>query len=180
MKKNTKIVLSVLGGVVVVAIVVIVGIKILNRPAIEFKNSAEKVEIKGNYNAVDYIKDVHGHDIADIEIDDSAVNIEKLGTYVIKYKINDKEYELQLEVVDTQAPTFDIENLDIDLGMNVKAEDLVKNIKDQTNTTVRFKEDYSFEKAARQMLRLLLRMKLVIRQKKKPLLKLIKEKRNQY
>lgn len=147
MKKNTKIVLSVLGGVVVIAIVVIVGIKILNRPAIEFKNSAEKVEIKGNYNAVDYIKDVHGHDIADIEIDNSAVNIEKLGTYVIKYKINDKEYELQLEVVDTQAPTFDIENLDIDLGMNVKAEDLVKNIKDQTNTTVRFKEDYSFEKA---------------------------------
>lgn len=146
MKKNTKIIMSII-VLLVIGIFIFVGTQLVNRPIIEFYNKSEKVEIKSEIKSKDYIKKIHGYTIDDIVIDDSQVNLEKLGTYVIEYKINDKKYELKLDVVDTQAPTFDIHNLDIDLGMNVNVEDMVENVEDQTETKMRFKEEYPFQEA---------------------------------
>lgn len=146
MKKNVKIAL---GGIILllIGVSVFIGIQLWNQPIIEFYNKNEKVEIKSEIKPNDYIKKIHGYEMEDIVIDDSEVNLEKLGTYVIQYKINDNKYELKLEVVDTQAPTFDIHDLDIDLGMSVNVEDMVESVKDQTKTKVSFKEDYSFQEA---------------------------------
>ena len=73
------------------------------------------------------------------------IQTDKLGTYPFAYVYKDKEYPVEVEVVDTTPPVFEVVPLDIDAGMKVSANSAVKNIKDKTKTTVSFKEDYDFK-----------------------------------
>ena len=73
------------------------------------------------------------------------IQTDKLGTYPFTYIYKDKEYPVEVEVVDTTPPVFEVVPLDIDAGMKVSANSAVKNIKDKTKTTVSFKEDYDFK-----------------------------------
>lgn len=73
------------------------------------------------------------------------IQTDKLGTYPFTYVYKDKEYLVEVEVVDTTPPVFEVVPLDIDVGMKVSANSAVKNIKDKTKTTVSFKEDYDFK-----------------------------------
>lgn len=148
-KKKIKYIKAI-GVFIVIGVIILVGIRMWDQPVIEFHNKNEKIEINGELNPTDYIKKIHGYELSEVAIDDSEVNMEKLGTYVVKYKIKDKEYELGLTVVDTQAPTFDIHDLDIDLGMNVEVKDMIDNIQDQTETNASFKEEYSFQEVGEQ------------------------------
>ena len=137
-------------GIAIAIIGVVIFFVFMNKPVVQFKEDIGKIEIKGEYDPKSFISRVRGHDINDIEVDESQVNIEKIGTYELIYKLNDKEYILKVEVVDTVAPTFEVNSLDIDLGMNVSVEDIVKNINDETETKSYFKETYDFSKEGEQ------------------------------
>lgn len=73
-----------------------------------------------------------------------------MGEYTIQYALNDKKYDLTVKVVDTHAPTFNVKNLDIDVGMKVDVKDVVSDIKDATKTKAYFKKDYDFTKEGKQ------------------------------
>ena len=112
------------------------------REYLKFKDA--KLEIGEVLDGYTYIQDINGCEKEDIQIDTSKVQSDKLGTYDIIYKVYDKEYTLKLEIVDTKAPTFEIQDIDVDLGTKVNIESFVSNIKDQTKTKAYFKEEYDF------------------------------------
>ena len=146
MKKQKKKIIMGIGIIVVIGI----GIGLfyfINQPSIVFKKSVEKIEINDDFDAKSFIKEVKHHSIDDVKINSSKVDNHRLGQYTIEYQIGDKTYNLDVEVVDTKAPTFDIKDLDVDLGTNVKPEDFITNLKDETKTTVAFKEEYPLNKA---------------------------------
>lgn len=145
MKKLTKKRKAIM--VVALAIlIVVIGAYFMFRSPIVFKDDVIKVEINENFDAFDYIEKVRNGSLKDVEVDISKVNIGKLGNYPIIYTYQDKKYELNVEVVDTKKPKFDLVDLDIDLGMNVEPDSMVTNIDDATKTTVSFKEKYDFTK----------------------------------
>lgn len=143
LKKNVKITIVSLLGVVIIGLGI--ALFMMNSSVIEFTVNPAQVEINGEYDASEFIKKVNGHELSEVTIDDSKVDVTKLGEYEIIYKIKDKEYSLKVEVVDTTAPTYEISDLKCALGVEIKPEDFVKDIQDQTQTTVSFKEEYKFD-----------------------------------
>lgn len=145
LKKEAKIMIGVLIGLIVTICVGFI-IYSLTRPSLTFVHNKETIEIHQDYDAKSFIKDIKGYDEKNIKIDDSLVNKDKLGKYKISYSVDDDKYELDIEVVDTVAPTYDVTNIDLELGVKPDLNQIVKNIKDQTKTKTYFKEDYSFDK----------------------------------
>lgn len=113
---------------------------------IVFKEESVKVEINEDFDAVKNILEVKNGKIKDVKINTKDVNYNKLGKYTIVYTYDDKDYEVSVEVVDTKKPKFEIIDLDLDVGMKIDPKSMVKNIEDATKTTVKFKEDYQFDK----------------------------------
>lgn len=113
---------------------------------IVFKEESVKVEINEDFDAVKNILEVKNGKITDVKINTKDVNYNKLGKYTIVYTYDDKDYEVSVEVVDTKKPKFEIIDLDLDVGMKIDPKSMVKNIEDATKTTVKFKEDYQFDK----------------------------------
>lgn len=138
---------------VIVALISIVAIVVAI--AIYFTMTASDIHFVGDKSvevkceSVDYYKFVESVDkgkISDLEIDSSAVDLNKLGSYEVIYKLNDESRTLKLEVVDTIAPEFEISDKQIALNEDVNPEDLVKNINDATETTVSLKKNTKFNK----------------------------------
>lgn len=150
--KNKKKIYIILTSLIIGCIGLIIVFFFINRPAIEFKSDVEKIEVKGEYDPKSFISQVRGHKVEEIEIDQSQVHVEKLGTYQLIYKLNNKEYALKVEVVDTVPPTFEVHSLDIDLDMNISLEDVIKDIQDETETKSYFKEEYDFSKEGEQQI----------------------------
>lgn len=151
LKKNIKKSLLIFAGIFIVIIVAFSAFKMLNKPLIQFKKDYVKVEINESIDPASYIEKINGkYQLSDIQIDSSQVDIKKLGQYQIKYTLKDKEYDLPVEVVDTQKPEYKTKNLDIDLGMKVDISDIVSDIQDQTKTKAYFKKDYDFNKEGNQ------------------------------
>ena len=147
MRKLKKKVIVMLALVVVVAGV---AIYLLTRPAIAFNDDVQ-IEINGQYDALSFIEKVRGHDISEVKADTAKVDVSKLGTYTITYALGDESYELEVEVVDTKAPDFDVKkDVVADASGKLKASELVENIKDETKTKVYFKEDYDLKKTGNQ------------------------------
>lgn len=113
---------------------------------IVFKEESVKVEINEDFDAVKNILEVKNGKIKDVKINTKDVNYNKLGKYTIVYSYDDKDYEVSVEVVDTKKPKFEVIDLDLDVGMKINPKSMVKNIEDATKTTVKFKEDYQFDK----------------------------------
>lgn len=113
---------------------------------IVFKEESVKVEINEDFDAVKNILEVKNGKISDVKINTKDVNYHKLGKYDIVYTYNDNDYKVSVEVVDTKKPKFEIVDLDLDVGMKITPKSMVKNIQDATKTTVKFKEDYQFDK----------------------------------
>lgn len=145
MKKKVKIILSFIVGIIVVGVTATT-IYFLTRPNLIFDKGKETIEIHQEFDAKSFIKEIKGYEKNEIKVDTSQVNKDKLGKYKIVYTANEDQYELDVEVVDTVAPTFDVVNKDLELGIKPEVNELVTNIKDQTKTKTYFKEDYSFDK----------------------------------
>ncbi len=135
--------------VVILSILLLTGIGlmiyVINLPLVELKNDNITVEINSDFIALDNIEKTRKVDLEDVKIDDSNLDLNTLGTYTIVYTALDKSYEATVNVVDTIAPTFDTIDSETDETFALNAEDLVENIVDATQTTIKFKEEYSFD-----------------------------------
>lgn len=132
--------------VVFVGIIGAIGYYYWSMPAIEFQSHIQ-LEINGDLKPEDYITKLSNCEIKDIQIDTTQVDVNNLGTYTITYTLQDEMYNVDVQIVDTQAPTFDIKEKTYLLGSEFDVQDLVKNVKDDTQTKVYFKEDYDFSQA---------------------------------
>lgn len=147
LKKDIKKKAILLVGILCIITVVFFIFKMFNKPLIAFKKNPVEVEINESIDPTSYIEEIHGkYKSSDVKIDASQVDTKKLGEYTIQYALNDKKYDLTVKVVDTHAPTFNVKNLDIDVGMKVDVKDVVSDIKDATKTKAYFKKDYDFTK----------------------------------
>ena len=133
----------------IVVLVLGIGIYFMTRPAVSFNESTQDIEINSTYNPMSFIKKVRGNK-SDVTVDDSKVNVKKLGKYKITYTLNKKNYVLNVEVVDTKKPTFKVVNKAVEVGTKVKASEFVTDIKDETKTKTYFKKDVSFDKEGTQ------------------------------
>lgn len=133
----------------ILSVLVIVGIGLIayisNLPLVEFKEDTITLEINNEFHPTDYIEKTRKVDLSEITIDTSQLDMNTLGSYSVVYQALDKSYEINVNVVDTIAPTFDTINGETDETFALKAEDLVENVVDATNTTIEFKEEYSFD-----------------------------------
>ena len=127
-------------------LVVILTSYFIFRPKIVFLNKQPTVEINSTYDPITNIKLVRGGTVDDVTCNLEEVDYTKLGSYPIVYSYNNKTYPLNLTVVDTTPPTFDVKDLEIDAGMDVEANQFVENISDATTTISSFKEKYNFSK----------------------------------
>lgn len=151
LKKDIKKKAILLVGILCIVTVVFFIFKMFNKPLIAFKKNPVEVEINESIDPTSYIEEIHGkYKSSDVKIDASQVDTKKLGEYTIQYALNDKKYDLTVKVVDTHAPTFNVKNLDIDVGMKVDVKDVVSDIKDETKTKAYFKKDYDFTKEGKQ------------------------------
>ncbi|MFR7592144.1 MAG: polysaccharide deacetylase family protein [Longibaculum sp.] len=146
MKSKKGKILSVLGVLLVIAIAGGL-IYYTHLPTIEFHHNQEKIEVHSEYDAKKFIKKIRDHKEDDVQIDTSKVNIDKLGQYNIIYTIDNKEYSLEVDIIDTTAPNFDISDLEVDLGSDISPEQFVKNIQDETEVKLKFKDEYDLTRA---------------------------------
>ena len=133
----------------IVALMIGLGVYFMTRPAISFNHSTQDIEINSTYKPMSFIKKIRGNK-SDVTVDDSKVNVKKLGKYKITYTLNKKNYVLNVEVVDTKKPTFKVVNKAVEVGTKVKASEFVTDIKDETKTKTYFKKNVSFDKEGTQ------------------------------
>ncbi|MGN1344203.1 MAG: immunoglobulin-like domain-containing protein, partial [Traorella sp.] len=145
MKKNTKI--KLIGFLSAVLVILVSGLWIYfqNMPYILFDKSEHNLEINEEYDPLHFISKVNKLSIDDVQVDIQQVDIHKLGDYMITYTLDNRTYELEVHVVDTVAPEFDVVEQESDAGIPLEASAFVKNIVDETMTKVEFKEAYSFD-----------------------------------
>jgi len=145
-KKINKKLLSIL--VCVIAIICLVFL--FNRPsAIKFNDLSRKIEINSVVDFSRFIDTVKQGEVKDVVIDDSQVKLNQLGKYDVIYKIGDKKETLTIEIVDTVPPKVTLMNKTIAYNYSLKPEELIKEVQDATQTTASFKEKYSFDKAGK-------------------------------
>ncbi|MCD7950453.1 MAG: polysaccharide deacetylase family protein [Erysipelotrichaceae bacterium] len=135
----------------VLIVAAILFICIIGGMAIYIKNSisitfvsSPTVQINSELDPYAYIDELKNCEKEDINIDSSNVNIGELGTYTIIYTIKDKDYKLNIEVVDDNPPTLSLKDVNIDYGDDVTVDDFIDIVADDTEVKKYFKEDYDF------------------------------------
>lgn len=119
---------------------------IKTRPLIVFHEKTIEIGIGEPFeNPLDQIKKIRKGNIEDVVVNTSGLDNTQMGKYPIIYTINEKEYTLNIKVVDKIAPEFDVIPGETDAGIPVKPETLVTNIIDQTKTTVTLDGKYNFK-----------------------------------
>ena len=133
-------------GVGVLIILIIGGsffiFKKINQPITFIKNP--ELEINHDFDPEKMIASLKNVKKSDVLVDVSKLKKDKVGTYPVFYTLNNKQYQLDLKVVDKTKPQFKIHDLEIDAGMKVDPATLVSDIVDETKTKISFKEDYDF------------------------------------
>lgn len=137
---------------ILLSLIVLCGISIyfLTRPKLTFQHQKEVLELHQAYDPYSFIEKINGYNKEDIKINDSQVDMNKIGKYQLTYSIQDKEYVLDVEVVDTKSPTFDVKDIEIELGTDLTCDQVIENIKDETTTKSYFKENYDFKQVGKQ------------------------------
>lgn len=127
-----------------IAILTIIGfVYLLQQPRIHFIHDEIHLSLYDEVNPYDYIEEVAHIDIEELTVR-NHVNNEKLGEYKIEYVYRNKVFSLKVFIDDTTPPQFETINAKILRNDTIKAEDLVKNIQDDSKTIIYFKEDYIF------------------------------------
>lgn len=142
MKKKILIVFS----LIVMVLVGIVGFYFLQDPIV--LKDYLVVEINESYNPFDGIEKMNRGIIEDVKVDDSQVKINEVGSYEIIYSIEDKQFNLLVEVIDSKKPVVTTtKKIITDEGMKVDVEKFIKEVQDDSPYEVSFLEDYQFNKA---------------------------------
>ena len=87
---------------------------------------------------------------ASLVSDFSDVDTGKPGLYPVQLDIDGRALTGNIEIVDTTPPSADAAAGTVWLGDQPEAKAFVKNIRDVTEVTARFKEDYDFTKVGKQ------------------------------
>lgn len=134
---------------IIIFLILILGIVyyFTSRPQVIFKQEDIKIEINDKYDFLKNIERVKNGNIKDVKVNTKNVDFNKLGTYEVIYTYDNKDYKISLEIVDTKKPEFEIVDLDLDVGMEVKPEDMVSKVEDATKTKIKFKKKYKFDQA---------------------------------
>lgn len=132
-------------------VILIVFLYFIFKPSsfITFNDLKGEVEIGSVVDYRKYIDSVDGNK-SKLVIDDSKVNYNKLGTYDVIFKLGDKSLTKSFKVVDTTKPKVELKTLTIRYNYPLKAKELIKNITDNTKTTISFKKNYSFNVEGKQ------------------------------
>ena len=144
MKPRKKLFIAII--CIIIAILVIgIGYFVINQSSIHFISNHEiEVNTVVDYSRfIDYVKDGKKDDV---KIDSSQVNVKKVGVYKDVCKYKDEEKTLKVNVVDTLPPEFDVKSKKVALNQTVEPSELVKNIKDASQTKVSFAKNYEFNK----------------------------------
>lgn len=98
-----------------VAVVILFGFLISGcQKKLELKHTSVKVEVKEklSLNAKDYFKDISSDD--KVTFDKEKLNLEKLGSYPVKIRYQNKDYDITLEVVDRTVPELKLKKKHFD------------------------------------------------------------------
>lgn len=104
------------------------------------------LEINHEFDYQKIIKNIKNVQTSDIKVDTSKLKNDKIGSYPVTYIYQGKKFTVNINVVDKTKPKFEINNIEIDTGMDVDPTMLVDNIVDETKTTISFKDAYNFSK----------------------------------
>ena len=104
------------------------------------------LEINHEFDYQKIIKNIKNVQTSDIKVDTSKLKNDKIGSYPVTYIYQGKKFTVNINVVDKTKPKFEINNIEIDAGMDVDPTMLVDNIVDETKTTISFKDAYNFSK----------------------------------
>lgn len=116
------------------------------RPLVVFREKSIEVEINGDFDVMGQVKKTRKGEITEVTADISQIDFTKLGKYEALYTYHDKTYSLDVEIVDTIAPEFEVKEGTTDAKVEIDPKTLVYDIQDATNTTVSLKDDYDFDK----------------------------------
>lgn len=118
---------------------------IQTRPLIVFQAKAIDVEIGTSFEPLEQIKKLRKGALEEIQIDTSEIDFAHLGSYEAAYTIDQHTYYLEVHIVDTTPPVFDVQTGSTDAKVALDPAKLVNNIQDDTQTTVTYKEKYDFD-----------------------------------
>lgn len=130
--------------IIIVLIIALITLSIKPTNQIILHNYQPVYEISRKFNLKDNLKQVIDGSVDDVIIDTSKVNFNKTGKYPITYIYNNIKTTITIELKDTVKLNYQVEELTIDLGMKVKAKDLVKDSSNLAFTKIKFKDDYQF------------------------------------
>ena len=131
--------------IVLILIISLITLSIHQTNQIILYNYHPTIEISDKFDPKANIKRVIGGSIDDVSVDTSKINFNKTGKYPITYTYNNIKTTITIELKDTIIPDLEVQELTIDLGMKITADDLIKTRFDSKRTTVKFKEDYQFD-----------------------------------
>lgn len=148
MKKKRIIIYILL--IIIACALAVMGYLYFTTPNIIFSHEPEIIEINSKYDAMSFIKKVEHSDIKQVSVKDDKVNNKKLGTYQILYAIKDQTFALDVQVKDTKKPEVTTKPVSIEIGEAFDLKDGIKEIKDDTKTTVVLKnKDEAFDKTGK-------------------------------
>ncbi|EQM95653.1 hypothetical protein MBAG_03440 [Coprobacillus sp. D7] len=84
-----------------------------------------------------------GGSISDVNVDTSKIDFSKVGKYPITYIYNNIKTTITIELQDTLKPNVEVQEVTVDLGMKITARDVVKDIYDNSRTTVKLQKKLS-------------------------------------
>lgn len=93
----------------------------------------------------DNVKHLYFADKSDVDIK-SGANIEQLGEYPVTYTCRGHEYKATVKVEDTTPPELTLKPCTTDLVEKITPDKFVKETKDLTEVSVRFKEQGTWDK----------------------------------
>lgn len=149
LKLNRKNLVKSIIGMALILVVIVGTFLFFNASDIQFQSDCQ-AEINSMIDYTQFIKSVKGGDVNDVEIDNSQVKTDQIGKYDVIYKYKKEERKLSVKIVDTKAPEFNVQEKKVALNQTVDPQDLVRDIKDDTETKVSFEKKYSFDKIGTQ------------------------------
>lgn len=115
----------------------------IKQPRIIFIDDSIHIALYDEIDPYAYIDHVSNMNIKDLKIKNHVRN-NQLGQYQIEYIYKQKRFYLKVYVDDIVAPEFDVIKATILQNETIHPEDLVKNIKDDSQTKVYFEKEYIF------------------------------------
>ncbi|MCD7808819.1 MAG: polysaccharide deacetylase family protein [Erysipelotrichaceae bacterium] len=113
------------------------------QPRIHFIQDEVHLSLYATIEPYDYIESLSHIDIEELIID-NQVNNQELGEYMIYYQYHQYTFSLKIYIDDIVSPEFETIDQVILRNETLDPYDLVKQIQDESATTVYFKEDYIF------------------------------------